>query len=168
MSSNGTSALGDGSLRSSSSIFRHPAFAPGLSTMARAGAGRSEPDDRRGEMFAFLGPNGGGKTTLFRLLSTLIPLQSARSEILGFDLRPAGDRRAGRDWRRVSGPQPRQEAHGAPRTFGTRAICMACRARAARAAATRCLSGSGWPIAPASGSKRSRADCGGASNWPRA
>ncbi len=37
------------------------------------------------EIFAFLGPNGGGKTTLFRLLSTLIPIQSGEIEILGYD-----------------------------------------------------------------------------------
>ena len=43
----------------------------------------------RGEMFGFLGPNGGGKTTLFRLLSTLIPIQSGRASVLGRDL--AGD-----------------------------------------------------------------------------
>jgi len=40
----------------------------------------------RGEMFGFLGPNGGGKTTLFRLLSTLVPLQSGTVQILGSDL----------------------------------------------------------------------------------
>jgi ABC-2 type transport system ATP-binding protein len=39
----------------------------------------------RGEIFALLGPNGGGKTTLFRLLSTLIPLQEGSIEVLGFD-----------------------------------------------------------------------------------
>ena len=43
----------------------------------------------RGEVFGFLGPNGGGKTTLFRLLSTLIPIQSGRARVLGRDL--AGD-----------------------------------------------------------------------------
>src|SRR5271163_1311667 len=43
----------------------------------------------RGEVFGFLGPNGGGKTTLFKLLSTLTPLQSGRVRVLGHDL--AGD-----------------------------------------------------------------------------
>lgn len=41
----------------------------------------------QGEVFAFLGPNGGGKTTLFRVLSTLIPCQRGAVTILGFDLR---------------------------------------------------------------------------------
>ncbi len=40
-----------------------------------------------GEIFVFLGPNGGGKTTLFRLLSTLLPVQRGEARILGFDLR---------------------------------------------------------------------------------
>lgn len=41
----------------------------------------------RGEIFAFLGPNGGGKTTLFRLLSTLLPIQQGEARMLGYDLR---------------------------------------------------------------------------------
>jgi len=38
------------------------------------------------EIFVFLGPNGGGKTTLFRVLSTLVPVQSGNVHILGYDL----------------------------------------------------------------------------------
>jgi ABC-2 type transport system ATP-binding protein len=40
-----------------------------------------------GEIFVFLGPNGSGKTTLFRVLSTLIPLQTGEITILGYNLR---------------------------------------------------------------------------------
>ncbi len=44
-------------------------------------------DVRHREIFALLGPNGGGKTTLFRLLSTLVPLQQGEIQVLGFDVR---------------------------------------------------------------------------------
>jgi ABC-2 type transport system ATP-binding protein len=40
----------------------------------------------RGEIFGFLGPNGGGKTTLFKLLSTLVPCQAGEVRMLGRDL----------------------------------------------------------------------------------
>jgi len=40
----------------------------------------------RGEIFGFLGPNGGGKTTLFKLLSTLAPIQSGSARMFGHDL----------------------------------------------------------------------------------
>ena len=43
----------------------------------------------RGEIFGFLGPNGGGKTTLFKLLSTLAPVQTGSARLFGHDL--AGD-----------------------------------------------------------------------------
>lgn len=39
-----------------------------------------------GEIFAVLGPNGGGKTTLFRILSTLMPVTRGSARVLGFDL----------------------------------------------------------------------------------
>lgn len=42
-----------------------------------------------GEIFVFLGPNGGGKSTLFRLLSTLLPPQTGAASVLGYDLRGA-------------------------------------------------------------------------------
>jgi ABC-2 type transport system ATP-binding protein len=38
------------------------------------------------EVFVFLGPNGGGKTTLFRLLSTLLPPQQGRIALFGHDV----------------------------------------------------------------------------------
>jgi ABC-2 type transport system ATP-binding protein len=40
-----------------------------------------------GEIFALLGPNGGGKSTLFKILSTLIPATSGEVEIFGENLR---------------------------------------------------------------------------------
>lgn len=43
-------------------------------------------DVAEGEIFGLLGPNGGGKTTLFRLLSTLIPLQSGEISVFGADV----------------------------------------------------------------------------------
>lgn len=40
----------------------------------------------RGELFVLLGPNGGGKTTLFRILSTLMRPQSGRVAVAGCEL----------------------------------------------------------------------------------
>jgi ABC-2 type transport system ATP-binding protein len=42
---------------------------------------------RRGEIFALLGPNGGGKTTLFKILSTAITASGGTAKIMGYDIR---------------------------------------------------------------------------------
>jgi ABC-2 type transport system ATP-binding protein len=43
-------------------------------------------DVSAGEMFGLLGPNGGGKTTLFRILSTQLVQTSGAARIFGFDV----------------------------------------------------------------------------------
>ncbi|MGC1276213.1 MAG: ATP-binding cassette domain-containing protein [Planctomycetaceae bacterium] len=43
-------------------------------------------DVRPSEIFGLLGPNGGGKTTLFRLLCTLLPFQEGKAAIVGCDV----------------------------------------------------------------------------------
>ncbi len=51
---------------------------------------------RQGEIFGLLGPNGGGKSTLFRILSTMMVPTSGRAVIAGHDVErePAAVRRA--------------------------------------------------------------------------
>ena len=41
---------------------------------------------QRGEIFGLLGPNGGGKTTLFRILSTLLPPQTGQVRVFDCDV----------------------------------------------------------------------------------
>jgi ABC-2 type transport system ATP-binding protein len=43
----------------------------------------------KGEIFGLLGPNGGGKTTLFRILSTLLSPESGTARIFGNDVTEA-------------------------------------------------------------------------------
>jgi ABC-2 type transport system ATP-binding protein len=54
---------------------------------ARAALSALTLDIPSGRIFALLGPNGGGKTTLFRILTTYFPLQSGEVQVLGLDLR---------------------------------------------------------------------------------
>jgi ABC-2 type transport system ATP-binding protein len=44
-------------------------------------------DVGEGELFALLGPNGGGKSTLFRVLATILPPTQGTARIHGFDVR---------------------------------------------------------------------------------
>ena len=62
----------------------------GVEHLSHAYAERQALDDvsfsiHRGEIFGLLGPNGGGKTTLFRVLSTLLPVQSGIVSVLGWN-----------------------------------------------------------------------------------
>ena len=41
---------------------------------------------KKGEIFGLLGPNGGGKSTLFRILSTMMAPSEGRASVAGFDL----------------------------------------------------------------------------------
>lgn len=41
---------------------------------------------RKGEIFGLLGPNGGGKTTLFRVLSTLLAPSGGAARVCGYDV----------------------------------------------------------------------------------
>ena len=41
---------------------------------------------RNGELFGFIGPDGAGKTTLFRILATLLLPDKGRAEVLGVDV----------------------------------------------------------------------------------
>jgi ABC-type multidrug transport system ATPase subunit len=43
-------------------------------------------DVAAGEIFGFIGPDGGGKTTLFRILVTLLTPDSGRATVLGLDV----------------------------------------------------------------------------------
>src|SRR5271163_2008173 len=51
---------------------------------------------KAGEIFGLLGPNGGGKSTLFRILSTMMVPSEGRAEVAGHDVtrEPAAVRRS--------------------------------------------------------------------------
>jgi ABC-2 type transport system ATP-binding protein len=48
-------------------------------------------DVKRGEIFGLLGPNGGGKTTLFKILSTSFPPTRGSAKIFNYDVQSQAD-----------------------------------------------------------------------------
>ncbi|UOQ45903.1 ATP-binding cassette domain-containing protein [Halobacillus salinarum] len=48
-------------------------------------------DVRRGEIFALLGSNGAGKTSIVNILSTLMKRDSGKAEVCGFDVQSQSD-----------------------------------------------------------------------------
>ena len=62
----------------------HKSFGPTAApTTALAGVSLSVPT---GSLLALLGPNGSGKTTTVRILTTLLPADSGRATVAGFDV----------------------------------------------------------------------------------
>ena len=112
----------------------------------------------RGEIFGFLGPNGGGKTTLFKLLSTLVPLQSGSVAMLGHDLRGDTARGAPPARRGLSASEPRRQADRRREPEPSRASLRNHRRAASASASRRCSSSWAGSRAPPIWSKRSPAD----------
>ncbi|MDD3061572.1 MAG: ABC transporter ATP-binding protein [Massilibacteroides sp.] len=52
-------------------------------------------DIRSGELFGLIGPDGAGKTTLFRILTTLLLPDSGEAKVCGLDVR--------KDWKEIRG-----------------------------------------------------------------
>lgn len=52
----------------------------------RLALNRLDLDVKEGEIFALVGPNGGGKSTLFQILSTLLCPTSGSAQVLGIDV----------------------------------------------------------------------------------
>jgi ABC-2 type transport system ATP-binding protein len=75
-------------VHASNLVYEYPVR--GQSTPRRALDGVSF-DVRRGEIFALLGPNGGGKTTLFKILSTAFSPKQGTATIFGYDIQKQAD-----------------------------------------------------------------------------
>jgi ABC-2 type transport system ATP-binding protein len=75
-------------VQASNLIFDYPARRKAAARRALDGVSF---DVRQGEIFALLGPNGGGKTTLFKILSTALSPTKGTAAIFGFDVRKQAD-----------------------------------------------------------------------------
>ena len=84
---------------------------------------------RSGEVFGLLGPNGSGKTTLFRLLATLLPLQSGSARIQGAERCWRAGQRPSTHRHHVPVAEPRPETDRPPKTSFARGGCTGCPVR---------------------------------------
>ena len=121
-----------------------------------------------GEIFALLGPNGGGKTTLFRILSTLLMPSEGTVRVFGHDVRTQAAA-----VRRAIGVVFQSPAIDLPLTVareprGATGTSTACAGRNCAARMRESLEGvRPGRSAPASARRRSRAGSSGAWSWPR-
>ena len=96
----------------------------------------------RGEIYGLLGPNGGGKTTLFRILSTLLPPQQGAAAIFGTDVgkQPTAVRKSiGSSFKTKASTGFSRRA----RTFSIKGTFTACEARRSPPVSTNCSIASG-------------------------
>ncbi len=81
----GAPPAGDAAVEASGLRYRYKDGARGGGP-ARAALAGVDFSVSRGEIFGFLGPNGGGKSTLFRILATLLAPDSGTVRVFGLDL----------------------------------------------------------------------------------
>ena len=84
-----------------------------------------------GEIFGLLGPNGGGKTTMFRILSTMLVASAGSARVAGHDVErePSAVRAAIASGRYTNGGNT---THSIPRPAADCAVARASAAASAR------------------------------------